>query len=923
MGKYRYVDLHRHDEYSTFDGFGKASELARCAKELGYTGLGLTNHGNTNGLIQHYTGCKEQGIKPILGVVGYFLPKYKPQNRGFHLILIAKNHQGYHNMNRIQFEGEKRKYYNPIWDFELLEKYHEGLICSSACVASFTSQAIVNDRIDIAKKALMKFKEIFGEDFYIEIQPYKISEEGMQEKINVALIKLGKKLGIKCILTSDSHRGYKEDFDSYIKMHEIGALKKKPDERAEYIEHIKATYKERYMPSAEDIRSRFIKMHKGDFKNVEKIADELLANTIEIEDKVEDDIFKDLQQTLPTFCENQNQVLTDKIKVFLKKHHKYNKRYVARIKEEMHVIKSLGFQDYFLIVADYVNWAKKHGINVGPGRGSACNCLVAYCLGITEVDSLLFGLDFRRFLRIDKKKMPDIDVDFETSRRAEVIQYVINKYQGHTARIASYGRYKVDNLVNDLAKVCNLGFTKDTDPEEKAFKKTEIGKIKGVINKYIEDLKLDEVGLLSDPEAKEINEKYDNFLKHFSKLFMKVRFIGTHAAGVAVTGGDILDFTSLRFDSEGDIYTNYDLNDMENIQVIKFDMLGLKTMEELGELRKMTGETVVYDEISKDENLIAEFKDGHTDGIFQFDKKAARDILHEIDCSCFDDIVAANAMNRPGPLSLQMPAHYAENKFNLDVAKESLYYDYTKESYGTVIFQEQIQQICVNIGNMTWGDADKVMKMIGGQSQNEDAKAEFERTKNEMHDKFVSGALKNGLKKSQAEEMFNTMLVYSFNKGHACGYSLLSVEEMFYKYYYPVEFWTCKLRFCPIEADLPKLSASAVKESGCILLLPHINGTTFHSITKVEGELCIQEGLSRVKNVGLKAAQFIEEEKEEGGPFRSRIDFNDRMEPYRRVVNKRVIDALEDSGALEFNKKIYYSRVKKYNAALYSRANRY
>ena len=167
------------------------------------------------------------------------------------------------------------------------------------------------------------------------------------------------------------------------------------------------------------------------------------------------------------------------------------------------------------------------------------------------------------------------------------------------------------------------------------------------------------------------------------------------------------------------------------------------------------------------------------------------------------------------------------------------------------------------------------------------------------------------------------MLVYSFNKGHACGYSLLSVEEMFYKYYYPVEFWTCKLRFCPIEADLPKLSASAVKESGCILLLPHVNGTTFHSITKVEGELCIQEGLSRVKNVGLKAAQFIEEEKEEGGPFRSRIDFNDRMEPYRRVVNKRVIDALEDSGALEFNKKIYYSRVKKYNAALYSRANRY
>ena len=214
-------DLHRHDEYSTFDGFGKASELAKLAKELGHTALSTTNHGNTNGLIQTYQACKEEGIKAILGVEGYFLPKWKEKTRGYHLILIAKNLEGYGNLNRMQYEGEKQKYYNPIWDFNLLEKYHEGLICTTACVAGYLGQCILNDNLDMAEKFLLKLKKIFGEDLYIEVQPYKISEKGAQEKINVESIKLAKKLGIKCILTSDSHRGRKEDFDSYMKMHEI------------------------------------------------------------------------------------------------------------------------------------------------------------------------------------------------------------------------------------------------------------------------------------------------------------------------------------------------------------------------------------------------------------------------------------------------------------------------------------------------------------------------------------------------------------------------------------------------------------------------------------------------------------------------------------------------------------------------------
>ena len=907
-------DLHRHDEYSTFDGFGKAVELAELAKELGHTALGISNHGNTNGLVQHYMACKSTGIKPIMGVEGYFLPVYKPQHRGYHLCLFAKNHQGYHNINALQYEGEKQKYYNPIWDFSLLEKYHEGIICTSACIASYSSQCIKEGQKDKAIKYLKKMKSIFKDDFYIEIQPYKISEEGLQERVNYEMIKLANELKIKCVLTSDSHRGRKDDFPTYLKMHEVAGHD---------LEHIAQTYEERYMPTDKELYNRFCKMHYKDFgkDEVKRIGKRMIDNLKEIENKTEEDIFKDLKQTLPVYSDDSLKELKRKVITFLKEKGKYTSEYIERVKKEMHVIKVLGFQDYFLLVQDYVNYAKAQGINVGPGRGSACNCLICYCLGITEVDSLLFGLDFRRFLREDKKKMPDIDVDFEASRRHEVIQYVVNKYKGKTARIASYGLYKVDNLINDLAKVCYLPIDKSIEETQRQQNEKEITAIKTLINSYLdEDKNLDSKGLLESAEAKMYNKSYDNIVLHFTKLYKKMRFIGTHAAGVAVTGGDILDYTSLRIDKSGDIYTNYDLNDMENIHVIKFDMLGLQTEEELGELRRVTKDRVVYDEITKDQKIFDRFGQGDTLGVFQFDKKSVRDILTGIRCNCFNDVVAANAMNRPGPLSLKMPQAYAENKFNIEEAQQSPYYTYTEESYGTVIYQEQIQQICVNVGNMTWGDADKVMKMIGGQSQSEDAKAEFERTKKEMHDKFLSGAISNGFSKDEAEQMFNTMLVYSFNKGHAVGYSLIAVEEMYYKTYYPTEFWFAKIKYAPSSADYDKFCNYASAD-GAVIFLPHVNLSTERMrLRKVEGEMCLQRGLSEIKGVGMKAAEVIATERKKNGPFISYDDFYDRCKS--RVVTTRVISILKEYGALEFDKKAYIKRVTKYNATLFSRGNR-
>ena len=904
-------DLHRHDEYSTFDGFGKAKELAELCKEYGYRSLSTTNHGNTNGLIATYKACKDAGLKAILGVEGYFLPKYKESTRGYHLILIAKNLEGYKNLNRLQYEGEKQKYYNPIWDFKLLEQYHEGLICSTACVAGYLAKCILSGKMEIAEKYLLKLQSIFHDDLYVEIQPYKVSEEGMQEQVNREAWKLAKKLGIKCILTSDSHRGRKEELDTYIKMHEIAGHD---------IEHIEETYSERYMPLPDEMQKRFYKMHKNDF-NTDVECKGFIRSMVEaldeIEDKCEADYLDVLPLQLPELGSDTHKKLVNDVKEGLKKRNKYTKSYIERCKTEIDVIKYHHFEDYFLIVADYVRFAKDKGIAVGAGRGSVCNCLVAYALGITEVDSLLFDLDFRRFLRKDKNKFPDIDLDFQTSRRHEVIEYLCKKYEGHSARICSYGLYKVDNLLNDLAKVCGLATDKTIDPEQVKMNKTEIAKIKNLIKIYIdEDGSLNVKALLKDSDTDYYNQIYDKIILHFTKLYKKVRYIGTHSAGVAITNGNLLDYTALRIDKEGDVYTAYDLEDMENINVIKFDILGLKTMESINDLRKATGDTCNYDEIVKDPKILERFASGATDGIFQFESKTPRKIMQEIECDSFADVVAVNSMNRPASLSLGQPELYAENKKNIEKAKQSLYYEYTKDSYGTIIYQEQIQQICVNIGGLSWGDADKVMKLLKdkGMSAEEIELAE------QLKVKFVSGCSKNGIKKEDAEEIFKNILTYSFNKGHATGYSLISFEEMYYKVYHPNEYWFSKIKYAKNDEEYARFCENAVID-GSVVFLPHVNYSTEKTrIRKVEGSDCLQQGLSDIKGIGLKASEYIVAERKKNGIFTSFDDFYDRCKS--RSVTSRVIDILlHETSALVFDKKTYIQMVTKYNSALYMRGS--
>lgn len=754
-----FFDLHRHDEYSLFDGFGKPEQLAKHAKELGYRALGVSNHGSISGLIKHYQACNEVGIKPVMGCEIYFQPKFNkenPQRKSYHLNLFVKNLQGYKNLCHIMTEANtKQFYYKPIVDFKLLEKYSDGLICTTACIASATSQAILNGHRSTAERLLDKFKEIFQDDLYVEIQPYKIDAQGTQQRTDYELMGMAKRKRIKCILTSDSHFGSKEDFDTYCKMHEIGKTTL----------DVKRTYSERYMPTEYEITERFANIYKKKFKRPMEMAERFVDNMKEIYNKVEDNILDGLELELPKISDDGAKQLETLTKQGLKNRNKWYKEYWKRCKEELEVINYHGFADYFLIVRDYITWAKENGIETGKGRGSVCNCLVAYAVGITEVDSIKYNLDFSRFMRKEKKTLPDIDLDFERDRRQEVIDYVINKYPNKAIQICSYGMYGVDNLVNDLASVCNLKTTKDVDWFEADENKKVIAEIKSYIKGFIVDDELNMSNLLNGYRTEEFNEKYDNIIKHFSKLYGKIKYLGKHAAGVAVVGTDISDYTCIimRDRKTGALSSCFDKDDLEHINCVKFDMLGLKTMSEMRELREKTGHEITEeDEESKE--VIDGFREGKTDGIFQMEKSAPKKILDMIQCDCVNDIIAVNALNRPAPLQLHMHETYAHNKLSDNVDKNTPYYKYTQETYGTMLYQEQTVEVAQKVGHLTPQQSFDMLKIM--KKAENLTKPEYVPIIEQMKKDFYRGCRQEGLTKEQTNSIWASMLIYGFNKGH-------------------------------------------------------------------------------------------------------------------------------------------------------------
>ena len=670
---------------------------------------------------------------------------------------------------------------------------------------------------------------------------------------------------------------------------------------------IEATYKERYMPTEQELVKRFVRMHSGFFRTeigAKKFARRMIHNLEEIESKVEEDIISQITYTrLEYGVDDPISLLKSKIVAGMKKRDITSKEYQDRVKHEFAVIKENGFCDYFLVVQDYINWAKKQGIKVGDGRGSVCNSVIAYALGITNIDALKNGLVFERFLRMGKKKFPDIDEDFEVDRRDEVIEYIKEKYKGKAAQVCSYGLYKVDNALNDLFKVCGV--------EEKEDQK----EIKDYVKKNLDEAKRFNYDKIKDTnKCKLYNIRFDGIIEHFSKLYRKVRFIGTHAAGVAIAGSNLLNFCAI--EKRGGLFScSYDLEDLEVLGILKFDILGLKTISEIKELENYTGKVLEPDDIYEDSEIFEAFREGNTDGIFQFESPTVRKIFDAIECDCFEDVCAANAMNRPGPLSLGTPQQYAENKQNLDDVKKSVFYEQTKNTYGTVVYQEQIMRICMEVAGMTADQADKMMKLVKDQESRNRLLSGQGEVERDLHDSFLTGCVKAHIGRSEAEEMFNDMATYSFNQGHATGYSVIACYLMWYKLNYPEYFWLVKMKYANKE-NFPKYKRFAVKQ-GSIILTPHVNGTAKFSVNDKFGDICLQEGLSNIDGIGEKVAASIEEEKNRNGDFKNYKDFQNRMP--KRIANIKVFNALEKAGALEFNEKKYLQRVKEYNTKLYAK----
>jgi DNA polymerase-3 subunit alpha len=864
-----FVNIHHHSTFSTYDGFSKPKEAAKYAKEMGQNALALTDHGTTAGLIEHYNACLDNGIKPILGVEAYFQPEFDKEKDRFHIIFLAKNEKGYENINKMITEANKHNfYYKPVVDFEMIKKYNEGVICTIACAVGYFSYLVDEGHNDkTIKKTAKLFKNIYGEDFYFEVMPVDFD---MQLAANKRLPKIAKSLDVPVIMTNDSHYVKPEDYDSYQMYHKI----KEND--------IEADYSKRHMVDENKVKEMWKELHS----NID--PDKFIENTQKLTDKCvnpKEYLKKDKISMVPEFSNNAEEEIKELAVNGLEERGKWNEEYKEQLEFELDVIHHHGFENYFLLTKDIVDFAKENDIKVGFGRGSVGGCLLAYALGITEIDAVKLDTNFERFLRKEKKKFPDIDIDFDSDRRDEVINYILNKYKGRSAPIANFGLWKVRNLINDLDNHYEM-----EEKDKKAAKKQ--------LEKLEDKCELDEVSLArlrKSSKLRKIDEKYPNFLKHFQKLYKQVRFIGRHAAGIAITPDEITKYVSLQR-VRGDLQTAHDLDGLEEIGILKMDILGLSTLSIIGEVEKNT-DAEWKDEILADKEVYGQLSQGNTIGVFQFEKPGAQQVLQQVSPQNIQELVACNALNRPAPKKLGILDRYVDAK-NGDIKKDTPWYDFTQDAYGNIVYQEHVMEICRTIGEMNWDKTDVIMKNLGSA---EDLKNEF-----------VEGATKNGLDKNEAREMFDNMTAYLFNKGHGAAYSLLSLYCMYLKHNYPTEFYHAILMVEGNDYERTMYEAAAAQEDN-LILLPHVNGCVNYGISEIEGEKCIQKGLISIKGIGQKTAEKIIEHT----PFESEEVFKERVSG--RYSSDNVVKKLKEEGALEFRRKRFWSRIIKYNRYLHSK----
>ncbi len=897
-----FVHLHLHTHYSLLDGAIKIPELAQKAVEYGYKAVGMTDHGNIFGAVQFYQEMKKVGIKPIIGMEAYFTSnRFEKKGEGsddilsdknYHLILHAKDKTGFKNLMKLSsLAYTEGFYYKPRIDWDLLERYHEGLICQTACLKGFVPHLLSQGKFDEAYKQAKRLKDIFGEDLYFEIQINGLPE---QEEANKGILKLAKKLGVKVVATNDSHYLNPEDQ----KAHDV----------------IKALQMKLTLKQLKE-KGRAFKVGGLHFTRPEEMYEkfkgyeEALKNTVEIAEKcnVEIETSETRGYLFPKYkIPGLDREATDQEKAdYFEKlaweglekrlsekgnlSKKQIEEYRERLRYEIDVIKQMGFPEYFLIVQDFINYAKKNAIPVGPGRGSAAGSLVAYTLGITDVDPLQHGLIFERFLNPDRISMPDIDVDFCMENRSKIIEYVKEKYgEESVAQIITYNFMKSKMVIRDVARVLGFSYSE----ADKIAKMILPGPVQGSTLTIEENLEV-------SPEFRklyETDERVRELIDLAKKLEGMARHTGIHAAGVVIASGPLDEYVPVYLDKDGTKATQFDMVTLEMLGLVKMDFLGLKTLTELDYMKRLIKDRHKVDiDFLKlpidDRNVYKLLQSGKTTGVFQLESKGMQDLLTRLKPDKFDEIIAILALFRPGPLMSGMVDDFIDRKhgrkpveYPFEEAKEVL-----EETYGIVVYQEQVMFLANILSGFTMAEADTLRKAIGKKKADVMAK---------MKDRFINGAVERGFDKQKITKLWEDIekfASYSFNKSHSTAYAYLTYWTAYIKTYYPEEFFAVKLstegnddKFLNLLIDMESF--------GIKLLPPDINRSRSNFSIEEKGK--IRFGLSRIKNVGEQSAKIIVEERERKGDYTDIFDIAERLDS--KALNKRVLEALIKAGAFDF-----------------------
>ena len=908
MGEVSYTHLHLHTEYSLLDGANKIKDLAKKVKQLGMNAVAMTDHGNMFGAIDFYNVMRKEGIKPIIGMEAYIHNQDdlgdKSTKQRFHLCLYAKNEIGYKNLMYLSSQSYIHGfYYYPRINKKLLKEHSEGLIASSACLQGEVSWHLnQNERnrkfgakgYDRALEVALEYKEIFGDDFYLEIMRHGIED---QFNIDEQLIKLSKESGIKLIATNDTHyleRYYADPHEAFMCI----AMNKEFDDP----NRLRHSVHEFYVKSPDEMYRLFAdipEVLENTNEIVEKCNLELkLGNPTPPNFKFTRERAKDAGLELPEpeaeyslendkvlFIHEARKGLEERLKFVPKEKHE---AYRERLEREIEIINSMKFPGYMLIVWDFVDAAKKMGIPVGPGRGSAAGSLVAYSLKITDIDPMPYGLLFERFLNPERVSMPDIDMDFCQARRQEIIDYVVEKYgRYNVAQIITFGKLLAKGVIRDVARVMGMPYAK-ADAMAKLIP-DELGI--DLKTAYEKEPKIKAL-IESDPQAKRVWE----FALALEGLN---RNAGTHAAGVVISNEPLWHKAPL-FKPTGldTLATQYSGKYVEDVDLIKFDFLGLKTLtvieEALNLVERRHGKRINFHEVDINDKEVYEYiSTGDTLGLFQIESSGMQDLAKRLKPSGFEDIIAMLALYRPGPMESGMLDDFIERKHGR--AEITYMFDELKPilepTYGVIVYQEQVMQIVQTIGGFTLGGADLVRRAMGKK-----IKEEMDRLK----DQFADGARKKGFERAKAEELFDLIVKfagYGFNKSHSAAYALITFYTSYLKHYYPTEFMAALLTLEKNNTDKVVKYIDELSHMGIKLLPPDINksGLVFEAM-EIDGQEVVMFGMGAIKGAGDIAINSIIEARGDEA-FKDLSDFVSRIDSTK--VNKKVIESLIKSGALD------------------------